>query len=215
MISSLKQRGLLWYSPQLTIDSRRVNIKMDTIVTFEAKKINVNHFRLLLWLEATYSMVFSIVSYGERWIFLCLLFTAILLLIAFCFFRLTISIMKRRAGEFSLNDEEQKIITKRKYVIPYNKVKTIKIFTFGSILRIDAFLSGFIGRKIPLLFTDIQDEKRIIPEIKNRFKDEKNKIYQKMIEINFFDYPDKFSISPLHGESIAGHSPCGGYYFRR
>jgi len=146
---------------------------VNTMVTFEAKKINVNNFRLST-MVAAYSMVLNVLAYGERPILLSL---AIALFIGFGFLCLSFFVIKRRAGgRFSFNDEEQKIITKRKYVIPYNKVKTINIFKTIHFLRVDAFLSDFIGRRIPLLFTDIQDEERVTLEIKKRFKDEKIKI---------------------------------------
>lgn len=148
---------------------------MNTLVTIEAKKIKINNIRLLLW-PATYFMVCFLACYGEREIFLCLCSMSIMLFIVFCSIRLNFFVMKRIAGEFYFNDEEQKIITKRKDAIPYNKVKIIKILKTSYILRIDAILPGFIGRKIPLLFTDTQDEERIIPEIKKRFKNGKIKI---------------------------------------
>lgn len=150
---------------------------MNTMVTFEAKKINISNFRLLLWF-VIYFMAFFVIVYGERAIFLCLLSTAIMSFIIFCFIRLGFFTMRRNGREFSFNDEEQKIITRRKHVIPYNKIKTIEIFKndYLRLLRIDVYLPGFIRRKIPLFFTDIQDEESIITEIKKRFNDDKIKV---------------------------------------
>jgi hypothetical protein len=39
-------------------------------------------------------------------------------------------------------------------------------------------------------------------------------IYQKMMEINFFDYPDKFSVTVPAGESFGMETPCSSYYFK-
>jgi len=45
-------------------------------------------------------------------------------------------------------------------------------------------------------------------------KEELDRIYQKMIEINFFDYPDQFSVSVSPGESVGMLTPYHSYYFR-
>lgn len=147
------------------------------MVTFEAKKINISNFRLLLWF-VIYFMALYVIVYGERAVFLWLLSTAITSFIIFCLLRLGFFVMRRNAGGFSFNDEEQKIITKRKHVIPYNKIKTIEFFKndYLRLLKIDVYLPGFIRRKIPLFFTDTQDEESIITEIKKRFNEEKIKI---------------------------------------
>lgn len=45
-------------------------------------------------------------------------------------------------------------------------------------------------------------------------QDEMNKIYNKMQEINFFDYPDKFSVNVPSGEPVGNITPCSSYYFK-
>ncbi|TFB08835.1 hypothetical protein E3V08_02295 [Candidatus Atribacteria bacterium MT.SAG.1] len=45
-------------------------------------------------------------------------------------------------------------------------------------------------------------------------KDDLNKIYQKIIKINFFNYPDKFSVSILFGETVGEVTPHSSYYFK-
>ena len=45
-------------------------------------------------------------------------------------------------------------------------------------------------------------------------EEEKNRIYQKMVEIDFFSYPDEFSISVPVGESIGIVTPHASYYFK-
>ena len=44
--------------------------------------------------------------------------------------------------------------------------------------------------------------------------DELDRIYQKMVAINFFDYPDKFSVSVPPGETIGMVTPYSSYYFK-
>jgi len=43
---------------------------------------------------------------------------------------------------------------------------------------------------------------------------EKENIYQKMLEIDFFNYPDKFSVSVPPGESTGIITPHSSYYFK-
>lgn len=45
-------------------------------------------------------------------------------------------------------------------------------------------------------------------------EEELHKIYQKMIEIDFFDYPDRFSVSVPPGASVGIVTPYGSYYFK-
>jgi hypothetical protein len=45
-------------------------------------------------------------------------------------------------------------------------------------------------------------------------KEELDRIYQKMVEINFFGYPDKFSVSVSPGESVGMVTPYCSYYFK-
>ncbi len=45
-------------------------------------------------------------------------------------------------------------------------------------------------------------------------EEELDRIYRKMIEIDFFDYPDKFSVSVPLGEPISIIRPYSSYYFR-
>lgn len=44
--------------------------------------------------------------------------------------------------------------------------------------------------------------------------EEMNKIYQKMLEINFFDFPDEFSVTVPIGEATGMVTPCSSYYFK-
>jgi hypothetical protein len=44
--------------------------------------------------------------------------------------------------------------------------------------------------------------------------EEKDKIYQKMVEIDFFHYPDEFSISVAPGEPVTIVTPYASYYFK-
>ena len=45
-------------------------------------------------------------------------------------------------------------------------------------------------------------------------QEELDRIYQKMVEIDFFSYPDKFSVSILPGEVIGMVIPFSSYYFK-
>lgn len=45
-------------------------------------------------------------------------------------------------------------------------------------------------------------------------KEEMNRIYQKMLEIKFFDYPDKFSVTPPSGEPVGMVTPCSKYFLK-
>ena len=45
-------------------------------------------------------------------------------------------------------------------------------------------------------------------------EEEFDRIYRKMIEINFFDYPDEFSVSTDPGELISIIRPYSSYYFK-
>jgi len=45
-------------------------------------------------------------------------------------------------------------------------------------------------------------------------KEELDRIYQKMIEINFFDYPDQFSVFVPPGQSVGMVTPYYSYYFK-
>lgn len=45
-------------------------------------------------------------------------------------------------------------------------------------------------------------------------KEDLDIIYQKMLEINFFDYTDKFSVQAPLGESICEQTPANSYYFK-
>jgi len=45
-------------------------------------------------------------------------------------------------------------------------------------------------------------------------EEEKNSIYQKMVEIDFFDYPDRFSVSVPPGELTGMVTPYLTYYFK-
>ena len=45
-------------------------------------------------------------------------------------------------------------------------------------------------------------------------EEELGRIYQKMVEIDFFDYPDEFSVSVAFGELTAMVTPYSSYYFR-
>jgi hypothetical protein len=44
--------------------------------------------------------------------------------------------------------------------------------------------------------------------------EEMDRIYQKMVEVNFFCYPDKFVIPVPEGEFVGAGSPYQGYYFK-
>ncbi len=45
-------------------------------------------------------------------------------------------------------------------------------------------------------------------------EEELDRIYQKMIEIDFFDYPDEFSVSVAPGELITIRTPYSSYHFK-
>ncbi len=45
-------------------------------------------------------------------------------------------------------------------------------------------------------------------------KEELDRIYQKMVEIDFFDYPEDFVVSVLPGESVGMITPHSSYYFK-
>ena len=45
-------------------------------------------------------------------------------------------------------------------------------------------------------------------------EEEMDRIYQKMLEIDFFDYPDEFSVSVPAGELVTMEDPYMGYYFK-
>ena len=45
-------------------------------------------------------------------------------------------------------------------------------------------------------------------------QEELDSIYQKMVEINFFDYPDEFSVSVPAGESFGIVTPYNSYYLK-
>ncbi len=45
-------------------------------------------------------------------------------------------------------------------------------------------------------------------------KEEMDRIYQKMVEIDFFNYPDRFSISAPPNIPIGGVTPYSSYYFK-
>ena len=45
-------------------------------------------------------------------------------------------------------------------------------------------------------------------------EEEKDMIYQKMVEIDFFNYPDEFSINVPPGEMIGTVTPYNSYYFK-
>ena len=45
-------------------------------------------------------------------------------------------------------------------------------------------------------------------------EEELDRIYKKMVEIDFFDYPDEFSVSVPAGESFGMVTPCSSYYFK-
>ena len=45
-------------------------------------------------------------------------------------------------------------------------------------------------------------------------EEELDRIYQKMVEIDFFDYPDRFSVSVLPSESVGMVTPYSSYYFK-
>jgi len=45
------------------------------------------------------------------------------------------------------------------------------------------------------------------------YQQELDSSYKKMVEINFFNYPDGFSVSVLPGESVGMITPHSSYYF--
>jgi hypothetical protein len=45
-------------------------------------------------------------------------------------------------------------------------------------------------------------------------EEELDSIYRKMVEIDFFDYPDEFSVSVLPWESVGMITPHSSYYFK-
>ena len=45
-------------------------------------------------------------------------------------------------------------------------------------------------------------------------EEEQDRIYKKMVEIDFFDYPEKFSLTVAPGESVGMVTPYMSYYFR-
>ncbi|MFB0543236.1 MAG: hypothetical protein ACETVR_00495 [Candidatus Bathyarchaeia archaeon] len=45
-------------------------------------------------------------------------------------------------------------------------------------------------------------------------KEEMDRVYQKMVEINFFDYPDRFSVYAPPWKDIIGVTPHDSYYFK-
>lgn len=45
-------------------------------------------------------------------------------------------------------------------------------------------------------------------------KEELDSIYQKMVEMDFFNYPDKFSVSVPAGEAVGMVTPHSSYYFK-
>lgn len=45
-------------------------------------------------------------------------------------------------------------------------------------------------------------------------REELDRIYQKMIEINFFGYPDEFAVSIPPGQSVGMLTPYYSYYFK-
>jgi len=45
-------------------------------------------------------------------------------------------------------------------------------------------------------------------------EEELDRIYQKMVEIDFFDYPDRFAVSVPPGESFGMVTPYSSYYFK-
>lgn len=45
-------------------------------------------------------------------------------------------------------------------------------------------------------------------------KEEMGRIYQKMLEIKFFDYPEKFSVTVSPGEPVGRVTPNPSYYFK-
>ncbi len=44
--------------------------------------------------------------------------------------------------------------------------------------------------------------------------EEKDSVYQKMLEIDFFNYPDNFSVSVPPGEPVGIVTPYASYYFK-
>ncbi len=45
-------------------------------------------------------------------------------------------------------------------------------------------------------------------------EEELDRIYKKMVEIDFFSYPEKFKVSPSPGEIVGIVTPYSRYYFR-
>jgi len=45
-------------------------------------------------------------------------------------------------------------------------------------------------------------------------EEELDSIYQKMVEIDFFNYPDKFAIVPLPNDQVVLVNPASSYYFK-
>jgi hypothetical protein len=45
-------------------------------------------------------------------------------------------------------------------------------------------------------------------------EEEMDRIYQKMVAIDFFNYPDEFSVSTVPGEPIGMVTPHASYYFK-
>ena len=45
-------------------------------------------------------------------------------------------------------------------------------------------------------------------------EEEQDRIYKKMVEIDFFDYPEKFSLTVTPGGSVGMVTPYMSYYFR-
>lgn len=83
------------------------------------------------------------------------------------------------------------------------------IDTFNLIFRSGSQLNTFEGTYSRDMVVD--------PPVKIKMilsKDEKDKIYQKMQEIKFFDYPDKFSVTVPPGETISTVTPCPDYYLK-
>ena len=60
---------------------------------------------------------------------------------------------------------------------------------------------------------DMVSEPSITVELSLSDKELDN-IYHKMVEINFFDYPDNFSIAPSSGERYGIRTPYYSYYFK-
>jgi len=82
------------------------------------------------------------------------------------------------------------------FVFRYGVTARNKLDTFGKTYTKDMVIDPPV--KIKMSLTD----------------EEMNKIYQKMLEINFFDYPDEFSVTVPIGESTGMVTPCSSYYFK-